>query len=87
MCVLPEHQRYVTKSTLYRPRGPLHSIACRAAARRRAKLTLEQVREIRRGWERGESGLALAAAYGVSTSLVSYIVRGERWKETSPWAL
>jgi hypothetical protein len=50
----------------------------------RAKLTEEQVREIRRRYERGwrtaQSGGVLAREFGVSPSTISQIVRGKHWK-------
>jgi len=50
------------------------------AGNSQAKLTVEQVREIRRRYaDGGESQYALAAAYGVRQSAVSRLVNGKRW--------
>ena len=45
----------------------------------RAKLTDEQVKEIHERANSGEKGRALAAEYGISTSVVSKIKRGQQW--------
>jgi plasmid maintenance system antidote protein VapI len=48
-----------------------------------AKLTLEQVKEIRDSytpWDRNFSGRALARKYGVDDSTINEIIRGRRWK-------
>ncbi len=45
-----------------------------------SKLTLEQVREIRERYARGENQRALGREFGVSKSLIGNIVRGEAWK-------
>lgn len=44
-----------------------------------AKLTDQQVIEIRRRYSNGEYGVALAKVFGVSQSLISVIVRREAW--------
>jgi hypothetical protein len=62
----------------------------RAASRRKAtvrvgsavaaaKLTEDQVREIRRRSERGESGKSLAASFGVGQAVISRIVTRKGW--------
>lgn len=48
-------------------------------APQRAKLTLDQVRELRRRRGDGEKLKDLAAEYGVRTSTLSQIVNGKRW--------
>ncbi len=53
------------------PRGEAHP---------KAKLNDEKVRAIRRRWTAGESGLALAAAFGVSQSTISSILHGRSWE-------
>lgn len=45
----------------------------------RAKLTYEQVREIRERVAKGENSRALAKEYGVSTGHMSNIVKGRVW--------
>jgi hypothetical protein len=44
-----------------------------------AKLTEGQVRAIRTRRATGETGVALAAEYGVSTALISLVSHGQRW--------
>jgi len=44
-----------------------------------AKLTEAAVAQIRARWAAGEQGIALAADYGVTPQMISYIVRGENW--------
>ncbi len=47
----------------------------------RAKLTAEQVIEIRRRYAEGETQTKLGMEYGVSQAAIGYIVRGEHWTE------
>ena len=67
-----------------RNENQIHAVALglsgRGASHGRAKLTDEQVREIRReyGGRWGEQ-TALAKKYGVSQALVAKVVRGEVW--------
>lgn len=51
----------------------------------RAKLTLEKAREIRASFSSGSSTKELAAKYGISTSLVRSVVRGETWVRPSEY--
>lgn len=49
-----------------------------------AKLTREQIREIRdsyKPWDRECGGRALARKYGVNDSTIDEIIRGRRWKD------
>lgn len=50
----------------------------------RAKLTAEQVQEIRRRAAAGETQRDLAAVFGVSKSQIGNIARGERWPDEWP---
>lgn len=66
---------------------PLHPVADKAAivhankSRRTAKLSHQQVREIRSAFHAGlASQTALAMRYGVHSSTVSRLVNGERWR-------
>lgn len=52
----------------------------------RAKLTEEQVREIRDRHAAGETQTALAQEYPVNQSMISKIVRGQFWQRTAPSA-
>jgi len=56
----------------------------RATGRQLQKVTDEQVAEIRRRGEAGESGKALAAEFGLAPSTVSYIRRGYRRAPAAP---
>lgn len=49
-------------------------------ANRHAKLTANQVLEIRRRFDAGERGVSLAAEYGVLFNAISRIVTGVTWK-------
>lgn len=55
--------------------------ARRGTAHHAAKLTWEQVAEIRRRYATGEEQRPLAAEFGVSQAVVSKIVRWETWRE------
>lgn len=55
----------------------------RGAAVHCAKLTPEQVRDIRARQSAGERQCDLAAEYGVARPTISYIVRGLKWKGVS----
>lgn len=48
-----------------------------------ARLTSDQVREIRTRYEDGETQVRLAAAYGVCQPHISDIVRRKTWKSLS----
>lgn len=88
-CVRPSHilivtrrelQRRVARATSYEARLPALSVA----ARRRAKLTIEQARAIR---EAEGKQREIAQAFGVSQHTVSMIKRGLMWRDWSnPWA-
>ncbi len=45
-----------------------------------AKLTEDQVREIRRRRANGEKGVTLATEFGVQGSTISWIITGKHWK-------
>jgi hypothetical protein len=47
----------------------------------RARLTWEQVREIRRRWAAGEQQIALAREFGIGSTTVGHIVHGRRWHD------
>ena len=62
------------------PRGLNHAVF--GERNGRAKLTVDQVREIRRlRADHGVSLLHLGQRFGVSKSAVSTIIRGERWAQ------
>ena len=69
----------------YRLRGEAHwahqkpELVTKGMAHGKAKLTDEQVLEIRRRREAGETGVAVAAAFGVSKALVSLIFNRKNW--------
>ena len=52
----------------------------KGAARPAAKLTEEDVKQIRHDAAHGSRQADIAAAYGISQGLVSGIVNGRRWK-------
>jgi hypothetical protein len=47
----------------------------------RARLTWEQVREIRRRWAAGEQQRSLAREFGLGSTTVGHIVHGRHWRE------
>jgi hypothetical protein len=47
----------------------------------RARLTWEQVREIRRRWAAGEQQIVLAREFGLGSTTVGHIVHGRHWRE------
>lgn len=51
----------------------------RGGANGRAKLTIEQVDQIRRGWADGETQVAMARRFGVSPSAIQWILNGRNW--------
>lgn len=85
-CVCPDHiaQRHPAEHMAHMgrnvdSRGPARRIKLTAHARAtKAKLTIEQAREIRMSTE---SGPVLAERYGVSRSIVNRIRRGEAWAD------
>lgn len=81
-CVNPEHLGYGTNADNHRDMMEAgRHVAVRGSKQGRAKLTEEQVLEIRRKYEAGGATLhSLAAEFGVGKSAVSYIVRRETWK-------
>lgn len=89
-CVRFEHLKLLTTKQIAqlaskegRFSTPQRAIAIREGIRKsgRAKLTPEQVREIRTSTETGK---ALAARFGVDRSLPPRIRRGEAWQELAP---
>jgi hypothetical protein len=56
---------------------------CQGEASHLSKLTVDQVREIRRRWQQEEPRplqKSLAAQYGIDRSAIGFIVRGKSWK-------
>lgn len=51
----------------------------RGATNGRAKLTEQQVRDIKQCWILGETQVALARRFGVSRSAVQYLLSGRNW--------
>jgi len=80
-CVNPDHLRLGTMKENTQDmlrRGRHRVVAVRGEAHRWAKLTAEQVMDIRARY-RG-SRLALSQEYGVSPSLISMVAHGRCWK-------
>lgn len=50
------------------------------------KLSLDKAAAIRERLNAGEPGARIAAAYGVSFSMVRQIARNDAWRAPSPWA-
>ncbi|WP_152203604.1 HNH endonuclease [Georgenia thermotolerans] len=51
----------------------------RGASNGRAKLTPQQVSEIRTGWHRGETQVSMARRFGVSRSAIQWVLNGQNW--------
>jgi hypothetical protein len=49
----------------------------------RAKLTEDQVREIRRCWAGGETQVSMARRFGVSRAAVQWVINGRTWAAVS----
>lgn len=82
-CVNPAHLFLGTrddnnKDRMRKGRGGSHLIA--GEFNKNSKLTETQVREIRERRASGATTVALAAEYGVTTPLISYIVKRRIWK-------
>lgn len=90
-CVKPEHivQRtrlqHLQKMNAIGPNNTGARVAKLSMhARKRSKLTIEKVRELRMS---GESSMTLSKQYGVSRQTISRIRAGDVWKElSSPFA-
>jgi hypothetical protein len=81
-CVRPDHlfvgtPKQNTRDMIAKRRNVTGERVCTA------KLTAEQVTEIRRRYEAGETQVSLAAAFGVRQPHVSSIVRGCAWRAES----
>jgi hypothetical protein len=73
-----ENVRHAVRTGLVDPKKL--SAAQRKACRARAKLTAENVREIRRRAAEGETRVSLATEFGIHRMTVGEIVRGEIWQ-------
>ena len=88
-CVHPDHLKLLTPQQRGRMMGSRSNTAARSAkiaqkARAKGKLTIENVREIRAS---DETGVALAARFGVNKSMISAIRSHRAWREfNSPFA-
>lgn len=81
-CVHPDHIRKVARKDVQKGRkhNMDHAIAIAKARRAQAKLTQEQVREIRASTE---TYPVLARRYGIDQSYVGYIKAQRAWKDYS----
>lgn len=86
LCINPEHLKTTTKSAVLKRAYATSDLAVRRSitstrtARANAKLSIEAAREIRAS---GETIKVLAARYGVHQSLISFVRRGQAWKESA----
>jgi hypothetical protein len=96
-CVAPEHMERVNRRELserMRLRGTLsvglrHSLAVTESARRRrhVKLSLERARAMRARYQETNNAALVAREFGVSHAHAHRVVRGDWWREPSPWAI
>lgn len=77
-CVNPRHLRWATAKENFRDRV-LHGTNICGKLHGMAKLTEDQVREIRRRRDAGEEQSVLAKEFGVVQSAISNIVNRKRW--------
>lgn len=80
-CVNPDHLEIGTQADNVRDaveRGRARGAP--GARNAKAKLTPEQVLEIRRRSDNGETRIALSREYGVAATMISNIARGESWR-------
>lgn len=77
-CVNPAHLRLGSPADNIDDRR-VRGRAPRGVNHHSAKLTEDQVREIRRRWTGGEKQTALAERFGITQSSISRIVRGQDW--------
>ena len=87
-CVAVEHLDQIAKGERRRRLAANRNVRQPASQVRymrenHSKLTMEIAREIRAS---DETGVVLAARYGVTHQLVSLVRRGQSWAEPSPWA-
>jgi hypothetical protein len=84
-CIHPDHLRVVTKKSVFKIatsdyKSPIRSAKLSAYARaNRAKLNIEQAREIRLS---DKTHKQLALEYGVNKATIGSIKAGKTWKET-----
>lgn len=84
-CINPDHLRAISKSAVLKGsfsdyKNPIRSAKISAYARaNKAKLTLEQAREIRVS---DKTQRELAIEYGVNKATIGSIKSGRTWKET-----
>jgi hypothetical protein len=96
-CVRPEHMRVLSRRQLTQqmladgriPRGPTRSAKKLAAARARphVRMTMEIARAMRARYLELANCKAVAAEFGVLHSHAHRIIRGELWREPSPFAV
>lgn len=83
-CVNPDHLFVGTQADNMRDmrskdRGP------KGSSHGQAKLTEDMVREIRRRYRAGgETCRSLSLAYGVSTSVIGHVIKGDAWTHVLP---
>lgn len=88
-CVNPDHlflgtQKDNMQDSAKKGRRPKTNKKASGSANAMARLSEQQVSEIRRAIDAGVSLYTLSKVYGVSASTVLFIARGETWKGVSP---
>jgi hypothetical protein len=83
--------KWPVEVALSRPKQPHASLKSSLESKRqrgvghyKAKLTDEQVLEIRKAYQTGETQAFLARRYGVTFGTIASIVRGKTWKHLFP---
>jgi hypothetical protein len=82
LCYNPDHLYAGTDKDNARDRER-HGMTARGSRSGQAKLTEEQVQEIRYRYEQGEAGLNLALAFSVSPSTISQVVLRKTWRHVA----
>ena len=77
-CVNPRH--LLTGTVLDNARDALdRGLYPRGVDNGRAKLTTQQVSEVRRRWASGETQVSIGRSFGVSKSTIQWILNGRNW--------
>ena len=95
-CVLPAHQRHVSRAEAMQQAsadgrlstGALHSMRVTENSRKRkhVRLTMDIARQMRARYAETGNAALVAREFGVSHSHAHRVVRGEWWREVNPFA-
>jgi hypothetical protein len=94
-CCNPDHRCLMSRGRFARflvnsgraSLGIQHRLFTESANRRRAKLTLQKARALRRAARAGKSIEELAAHFGIHPNTVRRVLLNLTWREPSAWAI